>query len=403
MRSRTVRLLAVAVAFAVAIGVGGAIGLAARPSPSIDRDAVGRSSSPAPLPPRRPVRVDTMLAWTYGPLPDGFAARIAALPAVAHAVAVVSGTAWLTRSYSGDGALVDRPAGGLAIPLEVAAADLRAYVPFLSPAHRILLPELERGQAVLGTASAGLRRLGAGGALLFGRRRVTVAGVVSDEEVGAHEVFLSRAAAARLGVTEDRYVLIDPRPGVSRDRLAARIRALLPAGVPLRVRGPGETTFLRQGDAVLAPVFLKRDFGEFAARPVAGGFLQVEPSWEAAHIVDARVPILGRVRCNRGILPQLRGALGDVEGQGLAHLVDPSEYGGCFVPKFIRNNPASAVSHHTWGVAVDLDVGQNPFGHTPHMDRRIVDIFERWGFIWGGRFLVPDGMHFEFVRFSSGG
>jgi hypothetical protein len=36
------------------------------------------------------------------------------------------------------------------------------------------------------------------------------------------------------------------------------------------------------------------------------------------------------------------------------------------------------------------------------MDPRIVDVFQRWGFKWGGDFLVPDGMHFEFIRFASG-
>ena len=32
----------------------------------------------------------------------------------------------------------------------------------------------------------------------------------------------------------------------------------------------------------------------------------------------------------------------------------------------------------------------------------MVKIFEQWGFTWGGQWLVPDGMHFEFVRFPSG-
>ncbi|HSJ50053.1 MAG TPA: M15 family metallopeptidase [Actinomycetota bacterium] len=28
----------------------------------------------------------------------------------------------------------------------------------------------------------------------------------------------------------------------------------------------------------------------------------------------------------------------------------------------------------------------------------MVRVFERWGFIWGGDFVLPDGMHFEYRR-----
>jgi hypothetical protein len=31
------------------------------------------------------------------------------------------------------------------------------------------------------------------------------------------------------------------------------------------------------------------------------------------------------------------------------------------------------------------------------MDPRIVDIFRRWGFAWGGTWVRPDGMHFEYA------
>ncbi len=51
---------------------------------------------------------------------------------------------------------------------------------------------------------------------------------------------------------------------------------------------------------------------------------------------------------------------------------------------------------HAWGLAVDFNVRGNEFGnHNPEMDPRIVEIFERWGFVWGGRWSTPDGMHFE--------
>jgi hypothetical protein len=401
----TRRILIGALAVTLGLGIGGAIGLAAHGDSGRRPSAHGATHVPRHVPGivhRRPITPDTMLAWTFGPLPAGFADGVRRLPGVAHVVSVINGTVWLTRSNAPNGVVVDRPPPGFAIPLELAAANLPVYMKFLSPADRAFLPELERGGAVLGATSAKLRRVGAGGVLLFGSKRVPVAGVVPDAEIGAHELFVSQNEAAKLGVTEERYLLIDPKPGASQDRLAARIRALLPSGVPLRVRGTGETTFLRQGDAVLAPVILKQDFGEFAARPAPGGFLEVDPRWERAHIATVQVPILGTVRCNRAIIPQIRGALGDLRRAGLSQLIDPAQYAGCYVPKFLLNDPHAGLSHHSWGVALDVNVGQNPFGHTPHQDPRLVQAFERWGFIFGGRFLVPDGMHFEFVRFSSG-
>ena len=43
-----------------------------------------------------------------------------------------------------------------------------------------------------------------------------------------------------------------------------------------------------------------------------------------------------------------------------------------------------------------MNVNTNWLGQTPHQDPRLVRDFARHGFVWGGRFLVPDGMHFEY-------
>ena len=103
------RLLVGTVAVAVGLGVGGAIGLAAHGSPHPRITPASNTSPATSAPAPRPITPRTMLAWTFGSLPDGFAGRVAALPAVEHVVSVVSGTAWLTRSYSSTGSLVDRP------------------------------------------------------------------------------------------------------------------------------------------------------------------------------------------------------------------------------------------------------------------------------------------------------
>ena len=39
----------------------------------------------------------------------------------------------------------------------------------------------------------------------------------------------------------------------------------------------------------------------------------------------------------------------------------------------------------------------NRQGYAPMMDCRIVAVFRKYGFAWGGNFLLPDGMHFEWV------
>src|SRR5437879_5325865 len=87
MSTRGWRIAATALAFAVGIGVGGFVGLAAHSSPhrSVRRN-VTLPLGPITTPRARPVVADTMLAWTYNPLPAGFARRVAGLPGVARAV-----------------------------------------------------------------------------------------------------------------------------------------------------------------------------------------------------------------------------------------------------------------------------------------------------------------------------
>ena len=186
--------------------------------------------------------------------------------------------------------------------------------------------------------------------------------------------------------------------GADPEAVAAGIRGAVTDDTPVRVRALGETPYLRHGDAVLPQVRTKELFGEFAAVETSGGNLRVDPVWTKRNIVTARVPVLGSVRCHRRVIAQLRAAMTDIEESGLASRIRPDDYGGCFFPRYLSQDPDAGISHHSWGIAFDTNVGDNAFGKPPQLDPRIVEIVERWGFTWGGRWLVPDGMHFEFVR-----
>lgn len=90
--------------------------------------------------------------------------------------------------------------------------------------------------------------------------------------------------------------------------------------------------------------------------------------------------------------------MSQLQAEGLAHLVDPVGFAGCWNPRFIRSasGAPSGVSRHSWGAAVDLNARSNPLGTLGTQDPRLVEIMIDWGFTWGGDWLFPDPMHFEY-------
>ena len=382
------RALVVAAVFAAGALVGGAVMLAL-PVPGVpDRlPASTPTSSPAVL---GDAPVPTLLAWTPGSLPAGYAEQVNALRPVRGAAAVRSGVVWV------DGWSQGGPPPGYAVPAEVAAITPTSYLRFVPPSDRRLVARLD--EAILGRTFAELHGLRQGDELRVGTTELTVEGVLDDELVGAHEIVVPRSVGGALGIVRERYLLVEPRDGAE-PRVEAALRRLVPGGVRVRIRAPGETPVFRHGDAVLPQVGLKELFGEFAAQQAGGGLIHPHPSWVRTNIRTARVPILGEIRCHRLIVPLVRAALQDLARRGRGHLVDPADYGGCYYPRFIAQDPGTGLSHHSWGIAIDINVSQGLPGRVPTIDPRVVEAFEAQGFKWGGEFLVPDGTHFELVRF----
>jgi len=113
-------------------------------------------------------------------------------------------------------------------------------------------------------------------------------------------------------------------------------------------------------------------------------------------------PSSGNVLFHKLAIPQLLGALQECEDEGL--IGDIESFGGTYVMRFIRGS-TKTLSNHAFGVAPDFNMKENGLGKQPALVgekgtlRRIVKIFERWGFFWGGWYRNrKDGMHFECVK-----
>ena len=334
-----------------------------------------------------------MLVWTPGGLPDGLAGVVAGLPGIERVAAVDGDTVDLVASTSADGAEVDRLDDGWAIPLDGFAIEPGEYEQFVPAAQRHLVVELGAGQGLLSRTSAALRGIGPGGTLrLSTGDAITVAGVVDDAAVGAAELIVTRETGRRIGIATARHLLVEYRG----DRVAVEAAIRDATAGPARIRGPAKAALLRYGDAVLPQVLIKERFGEFAYRRSPDGTtFEQDPAWVRTNVVTARVPLLGTVRCHRGIVEALSAAMTELREDNLAHLVEADAFDGCHNPRFI--GPGAGVSRHAWGVAVDLDYDANPTGLETQHDQRLVEALRRHGFTWGGFWLVGDPAHFEYA------
>ena len=68
-------------------------------------------------------------------------------------------------------------------------------------------------------------------------------------------------------------------------------------------------------------------------------------------------------------------------------------FGGIYAFRFKRGQEVP--STHAWGIAIDINPDLGRMGEKPRMPSFIVDAFKSRGWIWGGDWSHPDGMHFQ--------
>ena len=226
-----------------------------------------------------------------------------------------------------------------------------------------------------------------------------IGAIAQDDEIGESDILMSLAQADEMGATMvTRYTVI----GFTKtDKMVTALsEAGFVNGNTYRIR---RTWDPKNPDATLGLGATKKLVGEFAYKVSRSGKITVADSWIRANILP-RTPFDGvgvKAACHRVVRVAIQGALKEVKREGLGELIDlenTNAYGGCFYPRYNRLAGALGyLSRHSWGMAVDMNTSTNVQGGVPYMDCRIVRIFRKWGFAWGGNFTPSDGMHFEYV------
>jgi hypothetical protein len=227
-----------------------------------------------------------------------------------------------------------------------------------------------------------------------------IGAIVPDARAADAELLMSTATARALGFARPtKVVLFGFRSRTSVLQALHAAHADWYAGVRGSWAAPDP-------DATVSQARIKAMLGEFAYR-VVGSQLVLDSAWMKRWLPPKRVALSTGIpvvaRCNVAIAGALKGALDEIAKAGLGTLIDlknTNTYGGCFGAREVRSAGGDVghnLSRHAWAGALDIDTATNPLGGRPTMDCRVVRIFRKWGFAWGGNWGVPDGMHFEWV------
>jgi len=345
------------------------------------------------------------------------AAFAAASDAGAPAVVGRGFSAGLTRVRRGATVVQQSSGPGWAFPMAITALPVDVIGAVMG---RSISGPISQGMVVMGSTSASIRGAQAGDIIDLmaangGVRSFMIGRIASDDEVGGTEIVLSFQQAALLGATIDTRVLIYGPP----DR-AALDQALTARGLysnsKVRVR---KTWDPKDPDGTRSMAVTKSLLGEFQmdyANLTTLGWTSVDTAWKNAYLPAARTYPTGiRTRCNNTIHADLTAALAEVlatypslvytGSNGLLsttglNVANANQYGGCSAGQARLSRitqSLGSVSRHSWGQPLDVSTVANCQGCVPRMDCCIVRIFRKHNFAWGGNFLTPDGMHFEWV------
>jgi hypothetical protein len=216
--------------------------------------------------------------------------------------------------------------------------------------------------------------------------------VIKDSTLGWFEIVVNKEVGYKLGIFRNIQAIIwDSK--ISENFFIELYKNIEYRKVKFTYKKPSPNK-----NWVLPNALVKEMFGDFQIKERDGVWITTEPEWREENIQNKRMPILGITRCHRLMWEPLEGALNQILEEGLEGYLSIEEWrssGGCYAPRRIsRFDAGGSISRHAWGIAIDINTKS---GYPP----RIVEIFNSWGFAWGGTWTSPDEMHFELRDLSA--
>lgn len=344
--------------------------------------AAATSAAPAPLPESVDVVQPDFVVDAGTDLDDETIAQVEAIPGLEHVARVARADVTLSgpRDVAQESVLV------------VAPDDFRPLTPEVTAQAVGVWERLAAGDAIVRHDVAATLGLELGGNILLttdeGSRVARVGAFAANGTPPVAAVLVPWSVGADLGIQRPNGLVL----AVDDDSVDAAPDALadLLTEASIERREPPQQQVATTGGSGRLEPFNYTDLGD--------GQIVIDPAWVQRHIRTVELPGIATTRCHELMIPQLLAALEEVRAVGLYDHFKPEQFGGCWVPRHIDWDPSKPLSNHAWGIAVDLNTHDNWLGDEPQMDRRIVEIFEKWGFAWGGHWRRPDGMHFELER-----
>ncbi len=137
---------------------------------------------------------------------------------------------------------------------------------------------------------------------------------------------------------------------------------------------------------------IEKAYGKFTYTDQEDGAIEIAPEWIKQNIVAISTPF-GKLSCHRKLKDTFLTVLEKAE-----KYIDKDDFkkeGGIWCPRHTMWDKTRSLSRHSWAIAIDVNVKDNPAGKKSKQPPELVKIMKDNGFVFGGDWNHLDPMHFE--------